>query len=258
MGRVSSLALYPPEFCISFMDITRSTIMNGFPDATAARGRCCLLVTDAQHDFCEGALPAPGGVPVVQRIGEALNRLKRRSLRPLQASSDPNAGAWDSVGAKNISCCKEITSDELIRSISSPSDAREEGEEKCDSESWCDMVVFSLDWHPPDHVSFLASHSAKCVHDICVCGDVSLSADTQQAARAAVEEARNSLGEDKDWTVVVPPSPHPEGGTPSVVRLWPPHCVQNTPGSKLHRVIKVQLGDFAVFKGDNSLVSGLL
>ncbi|CDI81290.1 pyrazinamidase/nicotinamidase, putative [Eimeria acervulina] len=137
----------------------------------------------------------------------------------------------------------------MVRSISSEPTGG--SEQHGDLETWCDMVVFSLDWHPPDHVSFLSSHSEKCVHGVCVCGNATLSASVQQAASAAVDEATTSLGLDKDWTVVVP-SPCSENAEPSVVRLWPPHCVQNTPGSKLHSAIKVHIGDFAVFKGGNS------
>lgn len=226
--------------------------MNGFQDASVANGRCCLLVTDAQHDFCEGALPAPGGLPVVQRIGETLQHLKRCSILSAKTSaSDPDAQPCGSGSARNVDSCREVTSEEMIRSISSePTGGSEQHGEL---ETWCDMVVFSLDWHPPDHVSFLSSHSEKCVHGVCVCGNATLSASVQQAASAAVDEATASLGLDKDWTVVVP-SPCSENAEPSVVRLWPPHCVQNTPGSKLHSAIKVHIGDFAVFKGGNSSV----
>ncbi|CDJ45955.1 pyrazinamidase/nicotinamidase, putative [Eimeria brunetti] len=226
--------------------------MNGLKDESASKGLCCLLVTDAQHDFCEGALPAPGGLPVVQRIAETLRRLKPRSSRPVQKPSDPDSEACNSGSAKNADCCREITSDEIIERISSPSGAAEGSKQQTDPESWCDVVVYSLDWHPPDHVSFLSSHSAKCVHSVCVCGDASLSPAAQQAASAVVDEAVSSLGLEKNWTVVVPPSTCSEKAAPAVVCLWPPHCVQNTPGSKLHREIEVHRGDFAVFKGGNS------
>lgn len=226
--------------------------MDDFQDANNAKGLCCLLVTDAQHDFCEGALPAPGGLPVVQRIGETLRHLKRRSLPPVQTSSDPNAESCSSGCLRNVDCCRQITSEEMIQTISSSSGPTKKSKQNGDLESWCDMVVFSLDWHPPDHVSFLSSHSPKCVHGICACGNVSLSAAAQQAANAAVDEAKASLGLDKDWTVVLPPSSSSESATPAVVCLWPTHCVQNTPGSKLHSAIEVNMGDFAVFKGGNS------
>lgn len=217
---------------------------------------CCLLVTDAQHDFCEGALPAPWGVQIAERLGKTLDQLRRRrnprTYQDFECSPFTDDRCAD-CGAK-LDGCEELTSWAGVESISHASRVPKTNEHGDSGDAWCDMVVFSLDWHPPDHVSFVTSHATKCMHSICSCAGTSLSPAAREAAFAAVAEAMTCLGTDKQWTVV-PNSSDSEAPDASLVRLWPPHCVQNTQGANLHRSITPQVGDFVVFKGTSSAVS---
>lgn len=226
------------------------TMHSASPQATGKQ-RCCLLVVDAQHDFCEGSLAVPGAVKVAEKIGQLLQNLPLRDRTASQASlcQTETAGCCAKSLQSKESFCEELTSQAAVASISCVStDVGEIQERKHSKASWCDMVVFSLDWHPPDHVSFLSSHSPECIRSICSCGGVSLSPTARSSASEAVKEAIISLGSNKNWTVV----PNPEAsGAPgaAAVSLWPPHCVQHTPGAMLHRTISPRIGDFVVRKG---------
>ncbi|KAL8272576.1 hypothetical protein Esti_003465 [Eimeria stiedai] len=217
-------------------------------------GRVCLLVVDAQYDFCEGALAAPQGVRIAERIGRMLEQLRRldNGSRRVCSSRPPRNGA-------TAASCEELTTNALVRSVSlgreiqhsssSREGAAPGGPQGGEGGAWCDLVVFSLDWHPPDHVSFEASHTPECLHRVCCCGGrgEAVSPEAQGTGTAAVESALRSLGLERKWTVVVTQL---EGQAPHahVVCLWPTHCVQGSKGAKLHPAVKPQIGDYVVRK----------
>ncbi len=74
-----------------------------------------------------------------------------------------------------------------------------------------DHVVYSLDWHPPDHVSFFSNLELR--------RDQLLSDDA--ASLRPLSVARFS------------------GPPPFNQTLWPDHCVQGTHGAQLHKDLKV-------------------
>ncbi|XP_014357860.2 uncharacterized protein LOC106710353 [Papilio machaon] len=90
-----------------------------------------------------------------------------------------------------------------------------------------ECVFYSLDWHPPDHVSFIDNVHMRELH---VSSPVS--ADKAQAY---------------DTVVFAGPPPMKQ-------RLWPRHCVQDSWGAELHRDLKVLDGAVKVYKGTNSEV----
>ncbi|CDJ70235.1 pyrazinamidase/nicotinamidase, putative [Eimeria necatrix] len=218
----------------------------------AGKGVCCLLVTDAQNDFCEGALAAPAGLAVVRRIGEALRHARKQGQKTVGRYSSGEGSACESGCITEVDCCKEITSKQMLQAITSAStDANGTRQEDISRNLW-DIVIFSLDWHPSNHVSFLSSHSKECIRSICACGNASLPhAAAQQAAGAAVKKAMTSLDPDANWTVVSSASSS-EASAATICRLWPTHCVQGTHGSKLHGAVHADLGDFVVFKGSDT------
>lgn len=217
---------------------------------TTGKGLCCLLVTDAQHDFCEGSLAAPRGLQVAEKIGEMLRHLRRRNRTEGHGPmGDADTGACLAASETENGSCEELTTQAAVESISNalPEDRGAVWHEDS-MDGWCDLVVFSLDWHPSDHVSFVTAHSRECVHNVCYCRGRGLSAAVQEASSAAVKAAMPSLGSDTKWTVVPKPSGSGAPGA-SLVCLWPPHCVQGTTGAKLHRTITPRIGDFVVRKG---------
>ncbi|RVE52563.1 hypothetical protein evm_002682 [Chilo suppressalis] len=74
-----------------------------------------------------------------------------------------------------------------------------------------DAVFYSLDWHPPDHVSFIDNVHMRELHP-----SSPVSADKAQAY---------------DTVVFAGPPPMKQ-------RLWPRHCVQDTWGADLHKDLK--------------------
>ncbi|KAL8425760.1 hypothetical protein Efla_006408 [Eimeria flavescens] len=211
-------------------------------------GRWCLLVVDAQHDFCEGALAAPQGLQTARKIGGALQGLWVADRAAAAARRREAREACYAGNGTIAASCEELTSQAAVESISlcaKPAEANPQRQ----SEVTCDFVVFSLDWHPRDHISFEASHSPACMRSICCCGSgKSLSTSAARAASAATDEAKRSLGLDRKWTVVASEGQAGEGPKATVVCLWPPHCVQGTPGAKLHLFISPHVGDYVVRK----------
>ena len=67
-------------------------------------------------------------------------------------------------------------------------------------------AVLTQDWHPPDHISFAASHPG----------------------RAPFETIRLPYGDQV---------------------LWPPHCVQGTPGAALHPALDIPHAQLVIRKG---------
>ncbi|KAG7309472.1 hypothetical protein JYU34_005440 [Plutella xylostella] len=87
-----------------------------------------------------------------------------------------------------------------------------------------DCVFYSLDWHPPDHVSFIDNVTMRELHP-----NSPVSADKAQAY---------------DTVVFAGPPPMKQ-------RLWPRHCVQDTWGAELHKDLKIVPGAVKVYKGTN-------
>lgn len=87
-----------------------------------------------------------------------------------------------------------------------------------------DTVVYSLDWHPQDHISFIDN-----------VGNRKLDASSKVSA----DEAQLMD------TVVF------EGPPLTEQQLWPAHCVQNSWGSKLHDDLKVIPDAVYIYKGTN-------
>ncbi|CAK1545379.1 unnamed protein product [Leptosia nina] len=87
-----------------------------------------------------------------------------------------------------------------------------------------DCVFYSLDWHPPDHVSFIDN-----VHRRELDPSSPVSADKAQAY---------------DTVVFAGPPPMKQ-------RLWPRHCVQDSWGAELHKDLKVVQNGIKVYKGTN-------
>lgn len=255
MGDLRGTAGRPDAACQSGVECSPGTespgssAMDSVGNATTRKGLSCLLVTDAQHDFSEGSLAVPRGSQVAEKLGEMLRRLPRRN----RTERHPVAteGCLAARGTKS-GYCDELTSEAAVESISHAFEGPEAARQDDSSSAWCDLVVFSLDWHPPDHVSFVTAHSPECIHSVCYCGGRSLSAADHEAASAAVDEAMLTLGSHTKWTVVPKAS---DSGAPgaSLVCLWPPHCVQGTPGAKLHRALTPRVGDIVVRKGTNAL-----
>ncbi|XP_022244231.1 uncharacterized protein LOC106461530 [Limulus polyphemus] len=88
-----------------------------------------------------------------------------------------------------------------------------------------DVVIYSLDWHPPDHVSFIDNLKQRKVH-----------ADSKVSAEDA-----------KLFDTVIF-----EGPPRTEQKLWPRHCVQHTWGAELHPDLKVVRNGIRVYKGINS------
>lgn len=87
-----------------------------------------------------------------------------------------------------------------------------------------DCVFYSLDWHPPDHVSFIDNVHMRELHP-----SSPISADKASAY---------------DTVIFAGPPPMKQ-------RLWPRHCVQDTWGAELHKDLKVVGGAVKVYKGTN-------
>ncbi|XP_039759852.1 uncharacterized protein LOC120633638 [Pararge aegeria] len=87
-----------------------------------------------------------------------------------------------------------------------------------------DCVFYSLDWHPPDHVSFIDNVHMRELHP-----SSPVSADKAQAY---------------DTVVFAGPPPMKQ-------RLWPRHCVQDTWGAELHKDLKIVDSAVKVYKGTN-------
>lgn len=87
------------------------------------------------------------------------------------------------------------------------------------------MVVYTLDWHPSDHISFIENVNKRRLH----------SSSPTTAANARAYD-----------TVVF------DGCPPIEQILWPAHCVQNTWGAQLHNDLSVVENAVELRKGTNS------
>ncbi|KAK7081509.1 hypothetical protein SK128_021369, partial [Halocaridina rubra] len=88
-----------------------------------------------------------------------------------------------------------------------------------------DMVVYSLDWHPEDHVSFIDNVSKRPLHETC-----KTTSDEVQVYDTVIFDVKND-------------------GTPMEQKLWPRHCVQNSWGAELHQDLKMSEDAVLIYKG---------
>lgn len=88
-----------------------------------------------------------------------------------------------------------------------------------------DVVVYSLDWHPENHVSFIDNVQMRSLHSSC-----KLTSEETQVYDTVIFDVNND-------------------GTPMEQKLWPRHCVQNTWGAELHEDLKVAEDAILVYKG---------
>lgn len=85
-----------------------------------------------------------------------------------------------------------------------------------------DHVVYSLDWHTPDHISFVENVGLRPLHPAC----------------------KVSLEEVQPYDTVLF-----QNGVEQ--KLWPAHCVQGSWGAELHGDLEVAEGTIFVKKGTN-------
>ncbi|CAG0885221.1 unnamed protein product [Cyprideis torosa] len=85
-------------------------------------------------------------------------------------------------------------------------------------------VVYSLDWHPADHVSFIDNVHMRDLHPSC-----------KVTAKDAVVY---------DTVVFAGPPPMEQ-------KLWPRHCVQKSWGSEIHEGVNIVEGATFIHKGTN-------
>ncbi|KAK7603764.1 hypothetical protein V9T40_003763 [Parthenolecanium corni] len=88
-----------------------------------------------------------------------------------------------------------------------------------------EVVYYSLDWHPPDHISFIDNLHLRPLH----------SSSPISAENAQVYD-----------TVIF------EGPPIMEQKLWPRHCVQNTWGAELNKNLRVVDNAIKVTKGSSS------
>jgi len=86
-----------------------------------------------------------------------------------------------------------------------------------------DLVVYSIDWHPSDHVSFL-SNADRREHRVV----------KQSGAELGVLDVVEFAG---------PPKLNQT--------MWPDHCIQGSSGAELHKDLKVVKGAEKLYKGTN-------
>lgn len=86
-----------------------------------------------------------------------------------------------------------------------------------------DLIVYTLDWHPENHVSFVENVRLR-----------------------KLEEKFTDISDFKPFQIV-------KFVEPTVIeqKLWPKHCVQNTPGAELHANLNFVQNGVKVFKGEN-------
>lgn len=88
-----------------------------------------------------------------------------------------------------------------------------------------EMVCYSMDWHPNDHISFVENVKNRPLHECCQI-DV------------------NSVKVNDIVTF--------QGDPPVEQRMWPRHCVQLSWGAELHRDLKILHDSILIKKGTSS------
>lgn len=88
-----------------------------------------------------------------------------------------------------------------------------------------ELVAYTLDWHPCNHISFIENVGKRRLH----------SSSPLKAVDARTFD-----------TVIF------DGPSPISQLLWPAHCIQNTWGSQLCDELKIVNNSIKVYKGTNS------
>lgn len=88
-------------------------------------------------------------------------------------------------------------------------------------------VIYTLDWHPPNHISFVDNVKLRKLHQ---------SSKIQDPSTVKILDTVVFQGSD---------------GHPMEQTLWPRHAVQNTSGAELHPKLKFFPGAKKVYKGTN-------
>ena len=87
-----------------------------------------------------------------------------------------------------------------------------------------DEVVYSLDWHPEDHISFIENRARRKLH-------VSSTIDPEKVK--VTDELIFEINDE-----------------PYAQKMWPRHCVQCTEGAKLHEKLTMKNDAIYVRKGN--------
>ncbi|CAL4085364.1 unnamed protein product [Meganyctiphanes norvegica] len=90
-----------------------------------------------------------------------------------------------------------------------------------------DMVVYTLDWHPENHVSFIDNKDKFPIHE---------------SSKVSVEDAQ--IMDTMIFDIK-------GDGTMTEQKMWPRHCVMNTWGAELHTDLKIFEEHLAVYKGSD-------
>ena len=95
-----------------------------------------------------------------------------------------------------------------------------------------DLIVYSYDWHPSDHISFHENHHKRKIIE---------------------RNGQVMDGDDASLDDIQPLETVTFQGPPATVqRLWPKHCVQNTWGAQLHPDLLIQeKKSINIYKGIN-------
>lgn len=88
-----------------------------------------------------------------------------------------------------------------------------------------DLAIYSYDWHPENHISFIENKDKYQIH----------------------KTSKISAGDIKAGDEVV----FDINGEKTDMQLWPSHCVQNTWGAELHKDLKIRDDHKVVYKGTN-------
>ncbi|XP_059162941.1 nicotinamidase-like [Physella acuta] len=88
-----------------------------------------------------------------------------------------------------------------------------------------DVVVYTYDWHPDNHISFIENVGKRAIHP---------------SSKITAEDAKI---QDKVVFEV--------DGTAREQILWPKHCLQNSWGAELHPDLKVVENAYHIYKGVN-------
>ncbi|CAN8004641.1 unnamed protein product, partial [Ixodes hexagonus] len=91
-----------------------------------------------------------------------------------------------------------------------------------------DVVVYTFDWHPRDHISFFENKHCRVFHP---------------SSKVSVQDARTL-----DTVVFI--DRRSESGCIEQT-LWPSHCVQDSWGAELHKDLRLADGALKIYKGIN-------
>ncbi|KAI0983294.1 hypothetical protein GJ496_001223 [Pomphorhynchus laevis] len=97
------------------------------------------------------------------------------------------------------------------------------------SEHKFDIIVYSLDWHPIDHLSF---HTNSKFHQF---KNLSNSNKLENEADLFDEVSYDQYGR---------------------MKLWPDHCIQDTEGSQIHKDLHVVNPSYIIYKGTDKYRDG--